>query len=85
MKFSNRLPQILVQVFIKSMSGVLKKFNFEFEGNNIQVFVLEKDGKKKIYFAGNDVAKALGYKDPEGAVRTHCPNAIDCQTFLKRM
>lgn len=27
----------------------------------------------KVYFCGNDIANALGYKTPRHAISTHCP------------
>jgi prophage antirepressor-like protein len=51
--------------------------------NNIQIFrnsqfgevrVTEIDGKT--YFVGIDVARALGYADPKGAVSRHCKGAL---------
>ena len=38
-----------------------------------EIRTVEVDGK--IYFVGNDVAKALGYSDPKGAVSRHCKGA----------
>lgn len=47
--------------------------------NDLQIFNNEKFGEirtitkdDKTYFAGSDVAKALGYAIPHKAVQTHC-------------
>jgi anti-repressor protein len=39
-----------------------------------QVRTIEENGK--VLFVANDVAKALGYKNPSDATNTHCKNAV---------
>lgn len=34
----------------------------------------------KIYYCGNDVAKALGYANPQKAIRTHCKGVTEMDT-----
>jgi len=43
-----------------------------------QVRTVEIEGK--IYFVGNDIAKALGYSDYQKAVRTHCKGVAETST-----
>lgn len=58
--------------------------------NNLQIFNSDEFGKirtitndSKIYFVGNDVAKALGYSDPAKAIRTHCKGVDEMDTPTK--
>lgn len=51
--------------------------------NNLQIFNNEEFGQirtvtkdNKTYFAGSDVAKALGYSIPHKAVQTHCKGVL---------
>lgn len=51
--------------------------------NNLQIFNNEEFGQirtvtkdNKTYFAGSDVAKALGYAIPHKAVQTHCKGVL---------
>lgn len=51
--------------------------------NDLQIFNNEKFGEirtitkdDKTYFAGSDVAKALGYAIPHKAVQTHCKGVL---------
>lgn len=50
---------------------------------NLQIFKNEEFGKIRtvekndvVYFAGSDVAKALGYAIPHKAVQTHCKGVL---------
>ena len=47
----------------------LQIFNNEKFGQ-LEIYV---DEKGKVWFPATDVAKALGYKEPEKAIRDHCP------------
>ena len=72
-------------VYIKSMSGVLSKTNFQFGENNFEVIVFERDDdENKSYFIAQRVVKALGFVDTTDAVRNHCPNRIEYQSLVKR-
>ncbi|MDR2816073.1 MAG: phage antirepressor KilAC domain-containing protein [Proteiniphilum sp.] len=42
-----------------------------------EVRLTEIDGKT--YFAGNDIAKALGYQVPKDAISAHCKGAVKCR------
>ena len=67
------------------MLCVLSKSNFQFGENNFNVIVLKnEDGYNESYFIGNEVAAALGYKDPNAAVNTHCPDRIEYRTLIQR-
>jgi prophage antirepressor-like protein len=44
---------------------------FQFEANEVRT--VEKDGE--VWFVGRDVAAALGYAKPEGAISSHCKHA----------
>ena len=51
------------------MNQQLQVFNHEQFGD---VRIIEEDGK--VLFCGKDVAKALGYTNPQKAIRDHCRN-----------
>lgn len=53
------------------MNNQLKIFNSPEFGN---IRTVEIDGKP--YFVANDVARALGYKNPSDATNTHCKKAV---------
>lgn len=51
--------------------------------NELQIFNNTEFGQvrtaiinNKVYFCGNDIANALGYKRERDAIRTHCPHAV---------
>lgn len=55
--------------------------------NDLQIFNNEEFGQirtatinNKIYFCGNDIAMALGYKRPNDAIRTHCRATVKHST-----
>lgn len=48
----------------------LQIFKFEEEDHFSQLRTIEIDGE--VWFVGNDVAKTLGYKRPNDAIRQHC-------------
>ena len=60
----------------KSMSDELSLSKFQFGENTFDVIVLKDGEENESYFIGNEVARALGYGDPNGAVQRHCPDRI---------
>ena len=60
------------------MQNGLKIFENEEFG---QVRVIEID--EKPYFAGSDIAKALGYAIPHKAVQTHCKGGSETEHTYK--
>ena len=98
-EFLNRLLCILAGTIIKmgsvhqlvnnrtygknNIPGTLKKHTFQFQGKDVRVFVLEKDGKQKIYFAGDDIAKCLNMSP--SAVLAQCPNATNLEAVVEKM
>ena len=65
------------------MSSELNKHTFNFQGKDVKVFVLEKNGKKDIYFDMNDVSKCLNMR-PE-AVLAQCPNTTTLEKVVRKM
>ena len=47
-----------------------------FAEDSFDVFVLKKGGENECFFIGNQVARMLGYADPNGAVQKHCPDRM---------
>jgi prophage antirepressor-like protein len=54
------------------MSNQIIPFSFNFH----QIRVVERNGGEP-WFVASDVAKTLGYADPDQAVRQHCKRAVD--------
>ena len=54
----------------------MSAFKLQFIKNTFDVIVLKNGEENESYFVGNEVARALGYKDPKGAVQKHCPDRI---------
>ena len=60
--------------------GVLSITSFKFNEVPFDVIVYNNDDENKSYFFGSKVASALGYKDPDSAVRRHCRKTVNfCQ------
>jgi prophage antirepressor-like protein len=59
--------------------------------NELKIFESKEFGKirtvdigGKIYFVGNDIAKALGYVSPKNAVARHCKGAESSPPYKRR-
>ena len=59
------------------MSTALTLFERTFEGASVRIVMVDGDP----WFVAVDVAKLLGYANPQKAVRTHCRNARAVSTF----